>query len=136
MLVLQYTGKEHAMPSQQYFEELTRAVLTDVDQVKGFSQRQSPEQLHQLTQSMYERIAATFTKLLEAEMEAAGKLSALHEKLEEVRQAMEGAGAAEADRVMRQVEEWVQTTLPSYDAFLLKAGLRIRKAFVEALTKA
>ena len=35
------------MPSQQYFEELTRAVLTDVDQVQGFSQRQSPEQLQQ-----------------------------------------------------------------------------------------
>jgi hypothetical protein len=50
------------MPSQQYFEELTRAVLTDIDQVKGFSQRQSPEQLQQLTQSMYERIAATFTQ--------------------------------------------------------------------------
>jgi uncharacterized protein (DUF885 family) len=123
------------MPSQQYFEELTRAVLTDVDQVKGFSQRQSPEQLHQLTQSMYERITETFTKLLEAEMEEAGKLPELHEKLEEVRQAMEGAGAAEANRVMQQVEAWVQTALPAYDAFLLKAGFRIRKAFVEALTK-
>jgi hypothetical protein len=123
------------MPSQQYFEELTRAVLTDVDQVNGFSQRQSPEQLQQLTQSIYERIATTFTQLLEAEMEAAGKLPALHEKLAEVRQAVEGLGAAAGDRALVQVEDWVQQTLPAYDAFLLKAGLRIRKAFVEALTK-
>jgi hypothetical protein len=122
-------------PYKHYFEELTRAVLTDVDQVKGFSQRQSPEQLQQLTQSMSERITETFTQLPDAEREEAGKLPALHEKLAEVRRAVEGSGAAAADRVMRQGEEWVQTTLPSYDTFLLKAGSRIRKAFVDALTK-
>ena len=124
------------MPSQQYFEELTKAVLTDVDQVKGFSQRQSPGQLQQFTQDIYERIAETFTKLLQAEMEEAGKLPELHERLEEVRRVVEASGAVEANRALQQVEEWVQTTLPSYDAFLLKAGLRIRKAFVESLTKA
>jgi uncharacterized protein (DUF885 family) len=123
------------MPSQQYFAELTQAVLTDVDQVKGFSQRQSPEHLQQLTQSMYERIAATFTQLLEAELEAAGKLPALHEKLAEVQRTVEASGAAAGDRAMMQVEDWVQQTLPAYDAFLLKVGLRIRKAFVDALTK-
>jgi hypothetical protein len=36
---------------------------------------------------------------------------------------------------MRQMEDWVQQTLPFYDAFLLKAGLRIHKVFVDALTK-
>jgi hypothetical protein len=123
------------MPSQQYFAELTQAVLSDVDQVKGFSQRQSAEQLQQLTQGMYERIAATFTQLLEAEMEAIGKLPVLHEKLEAVKRTVEAAGAAAGDRAMMQVEDWVQTTLPAYDAFLLKAGLRIHKAFVDALTK-
>jgi uncharacterized protein (DUF885 family) len=123
------------MPSQQYFAELTQAVLTDVDQVNGFSQRQSPEQLQQLSQSMCERIAATFTKLLEAEMEAVGKLPELHEKLEEVKRSAEASGAVAGDHAMRQVEDWVNTTLPSYDAFLLKAGLRIHKAFVDALTK-
>ena len=124
------------MPSQQYFEELTKAVLSDVDQVKGFSQRQSAEHLQQLTQSMYERIAATFTQLLEAEMEAIGKLPTLHAKLTEVQRTVEASGAAAGDRALRQVEDWVQQTLPAYDAFLLKAGLRIHKAFVEALTKA
>jgi hypothetical protein len=124
------------MPSQQYFEELTKAVLTDVDQVKGFSQRQSSGQLQQFTQDLYERITETFTKLLQAEMEEAGKLHELQERLEEVRRAVEASGAVEANRALQQVEEWVQTTLPSYDAFLLKAGLRIRKAFVESLTKA
>jgi hypothetical protein len=123
------------MPSQQYFEELTRAVLTDVDQVKGFSQRQSPEQLQQLTQG-YERIAPTFTQLLEAEMGAAGKLPELHEKLEEVKRTTEASGTVAGNRAMIEVEAWVQLTLPAYDAFLLKAGLRIRKAFVDALTKA
>jgi uncharacterized protein (DUF885 family) len=123
------------MPSQQYFEEITRAVLSDVDQVKGFSQRQSPEHLQQLSQSMYERIAATFTQLLEAEMDAAGKLPALHAKLAEVKRIVEASGATAGDRALMQVEDWVQHSLPAYDAFLLKAGLRIRKAFVDALTK-
>jgi uncharacterized membrane protein affecting hemolysin expression len=123
------------MPSHKYFEELTMAVLTDVDQVKGFSQRQSAEQIQQLSQDIYQRIAATFTQLLEAEMEEAGKLNDLYERMAEVRRVAEAAGAAEADQALRQLEEWVQQTLPFYDAFLLKAGLRIRKAFVDALTK-
>jgi hypothetical protein len=123
------------MPSQQYFEELTTAVLSDVDQVKGFSQRQSAEHIQQLTQSMYERIAATFTQLLEAELEALGKLPELHAKLAEVKRAVEASGAVAGDRAMLQVEDWVRQTLPAYDAFLLKAGLRIHKAFVDALTK-
>jgi uncharacterized membrane protein YccC len=123
------------MPSHKYFEELTMAVLTDVDQVKGFSQRQSAEQIQQLSQDIYQRIAETFAKLLEAEMEEVGKLSDLHERMAEVRRATEAADAAEVDQAMQQMEGWVQQTLPFYDAFLLKVGLRIRKAFVDALTK-
>jgi hypothetical protein len=124
------------MPSHKYFEEFTKAVLTDIDHVKGFSQRQSAEQIQQLSQDLYQRIAETFTKLLEAEMEEAGKLPELHEKMAEVGRAAEASGAAELNRAMLQVEDWVQTTLPFSDAFLLKAGLRTRKAFVDALTKA
>lgn len=123
------------MPSQHSFAELTRAVLTDVDQVKGFSHRQSPAQLHPLTQSMTERITETFTKLLEAEMEEAGKFPELHHQRAAVRRTREEVGAAAAAGALQQVEEWVQATVPAYDAFLLKAGLRIRKACVDALTK-
>jgi hypothetical protein len=68
-------------------------------------------------------------------MEAAGKLPALHEKLEEVKRTTEASGAVAGDRALIEVEAWVQLTLPAYDAFLLKAGLRIRKAFVDALAK-
>jgi uncharacterized protein (DUF885 family) len=129
-------GKENVMPSQQYFEELTTAVLEDVDAVTGFSQRQSPEQIHQLTEDISERIAETFAKLLEAEMAEAGKLQDLHARMEGVSRALrESWGAAEVEQALLQVEELIQTTLPAYDAFLLKAGLRIRKAFVDALTK-
>jgi hypothetical protein len=123
------------MPSHKHFEELTLAVLTDVDQVKGFSQRQSAKHIQQLSQDIYQRIAETFAKLLEAEMEEVGKLSDLHERMAEVRRATEASGTAAVDQAMRQMEDWVQQTLPFYDAFLLKAGLRIRKAFVDALTK-
>jgi hypothetical protein len=123
------------MPSHKYFEELTLAVLTDVDQVKGFSQRQSAKHIQQLSQDIYQRIAETFAKLLEAEMEEVGKLSDLHERMAEVRRATEASGTAAVDQAMRQMEDWVQQTLPFYDAFLLKAGLRIHKAFVDALTK-
>ena len=90
------------MPSQQYFEELTMVVLTDVDEVKGFSQRRNPEQIHQLTQDLSERIAETFAQLLEVEMEAAGKLPALHERIAEVRRTQrESAGEAEVGRAFR-----------------------------------
>jgi hypothetical protein len=123
------------MPSHKYFEELTLAVLTDVDQVKGFSQRQSAEQIQQLSQDIYQRIAGTFAQLLDAEMEDAGKRTELHERMAAIRRATEAAEATEADQAMVQLEEWVRQTLPFYDAFLLKAGLRIRKAFVHALTK-
>jgi uncharacterized membrane protein affecting hemolysin expression len=123
------------MPSHKYFEELTLAVLTDVDQVQGFSQRQSAEQIQQLSQELYQRIAGTFAQLLDAEMEEVGKRTELHEQMAEVRRASEAADAAEADQAMQQLEEWVRQTLPFYDAFLLKVGLRIRKAFVEGLTK-
>jgi hypothetical protein len=129
--------KERAMPSNQYFEELTAAVLTDVDALNGFSTRQSPEQIQQLTEDISERIAETFAQLLEAEMEEAGKLQELQGRMEGVSRALrESLGMAEVERAILQVEELVQATLPAYDAFLLKAGLRIRKAFVEALTKA
>jgi len=123
------------MPSHKYFEELTMAVLTDVDQVKGFSQRQSAEQIQQLSQDIYKRIAETFAQLLEAEMDDAEKRNDLHERMAAVRRAMEASEAAEVEQAMQQMEDWVQQTLPFYDAFLLKAGLRIRKAFVDALTK-
>jgi hypothetical protein len=129
------TGKEHAMPSQQYFAELTQAVLTDVDQVTRFSQRQSAEQMQQLTQDISQRIAETFAKLLDTEMEAVGKLNDLHERLAEVRRTLEASDPTEGAQAMVQLEEWVEQALPFYDAFLLKAGLRIRKAFVNALTK-
>lgn len=123
------------MPSHKYFEELTMAVLTDVDQVKGFSQRQSAEQIRQLSQDLYQRIAGTFAQLLDAEMEDIGKRAELQERMAEVRRATEATEAAESDQAMLQLEDWVRQTLPFYDAFLLKAGLRIRKAFVDALTK-
>jgi hypothetical protein len=70
-------------------------------------------------------------------MEEAGKLHELHARMEGIRRAMqESVEAPEVERAVLQVEELIQTTLPHYDAFLLKAGLRIRKAFVATLTKA
>jgi len=54
------------------------AVRTDVDQMKGFSKRQSPEELHQLPTSMYEPRTQTCAKVLEVERAGAGKLPPLH----------------------------------------------------------
>jgi hypothetical protein len=85
--------------------------------------------------SLYQRLAETFTTVLEAELEEVGKLHDLHERMVEVRRTTEAADAAEVDPARRQLEDWVQQPLPFYDAFLLKAGLRIRKAFRDALTK-
>ncbi|HKA54860.1 MAG TPA: hypothetical protein VKJ47_14485 [Candidatus Binatia bacterium] len=50
------------MPSNAYFEELTTAVLTDADEVKGFLQRQSPQECQELAERMHERIVETFTR--------------------------------------------------------------------------
>src|SRR5919108_4526669 len=91
------------MPSHKYFEELTMAVLTDVDQVKGFSQRQSAEQIQQLSQDIYQRIAGTFAQLLDAEMEDVGKRNELHERMAEIRRATEAREAAEADQALVQL---------------------------------
>jgi hypothetical protein len=102
------------MPSHKYFEELTRAVLTDVDQVKGFSQRQSAEQIEQLSQDISEWIAGAFAQSLDAEMEDAGQRTAFQERLAEVRQATEAADAAEGDHALQQLEAWLQQTLPFY----------------------
>jgi hypothetical protein len=77
----------------------------------------SPEQLQQLTQSMYERIAATFTQLLEAELEAAEKLPGLHAKLEEVKRTVAASGAAAGDRAMPQVEDWYKQPCPPMTRF-------------------
>ena len=38
-------------------------------------------------------------------------------------------------RTMEEMEVFVQQTIPHSDASLLKAGLRIRKAFVGTLTR-
>jgi acyl-CoA reductase-like NAD-dependent aldehyde dehydrogenase len=81
------------MPSNAYFEELTAAVLVDADEVKGFLQRQSPEERHELAERMHERIVETFTKLLEVELEQVGKLHEWQERMEKVkRAAQEAAG--------------------------------------------
>ena len=62
------------MPSHAYFEELTAAVLTDADEVKGFLRQKSPAEVQELVARMRERIVETFTKLLEVEVEKGGKL--------------------------------------------------------------
>ena len=117
------------MPSNAYFEELTAAVLVDADEVKGFLQQQSPEERHALV----ERIVETFTKLLEVEIEQAGQLQAWQETVEKVRQAaQEAAGEASLAQAMGEMDAFVHHAIPDYDAFLLKVGLRIRKAFREA----
>jgi len=124
------------MPSNAYFEELTTAVLVDADEVKGFLQQQSPEERQAFVERMHERIVATFTKLLEVEIEQVGKLQDWQERVEKVRlAAQEEAGEASLAQAMEEMETFVHQTIPSYDAFLLKAGLRIRKAFVGTLTK-
>jgi acyl-CoA reductase-like NAD-dependent aldehyde dehydrogenase len=124
------------MPSNAYFEALTAAVLVDADEVKGFLQQQSPEERHALVERMHERIVETFTKLLEVEIEQAGQLQAWQETVEKVRQAaQEAAGEASLAQAMGEMDAFVHHAIPDYDAFLLKAGLRIRKAFVDTLTK-
>jgi acyl-CoA reductase-like NAD-dependent aldehyde dehydrogenase len=124
------------MPSNAYFEELTTAVLVDADEVKGFLQRQSPEERQELAERMHERIVETFPKLLEVELEQVGKLHEWQERVEKVRRAaQEAAGEASMAQAMEEMEAFVHQTIPHYDAFLLKAGLRIRKAFVGTLTK-
>jgi hypothetical protein len=50
------------MPSRAYFAELTAAVLRDADEVKGFLQKQSPEERQAFAERMHERIIETFTK--------------------------------------------------------------------------
>jgi acyl-CoA reductase-like NAD-dependent aldehyde dehydrogenase len=124
------------MPSNAYFEELTAAVLVDADEVKGFLQRQSPEERHELAERMHERIVETFTKLLEVELEQVGQLQEWQERMEKVkRAAQEAAAETTMAQEMEEMEAFVQQTIPHYDAFLLKAGLRICKAFVGTLTK-
>ena len=124
------------MPSNAYFEELTTAVLVDADAVKGFLQQQSPAERQALAERMQERVVATFTKLLEVELEQAGQLQAWQEKVGKVRQAAEeAAGEASLAQAMGEMDAFVRQAIPDYDAFLLKAGLRIRKAFVGTLTK-
>ncbi|HEV8716493.1 MAG TPA: hypothetical protein VGX03_27195 [Candidatus Binatia bacterium] len=124
------------MPSNAYFEELTAAVLVDADEVKGFLQRQSPEERQVFVERMHERIVETFTKLLEVELEQIGQLQAWQERAETVRRAaQEAAGEASLVQAMEEVEDFVHQAIPDYDAFLLKAGLRIRKAFVGTLTQ-
>jgi hypothetical protein len=124
------------MPSNAYFEELTTAVLMDADEVKGFLQRQSPQECQELAERMHERIVETFTKLLEVELEQVGKLHEWQERVEKVkRAAQEAAAETTMTQEMKEMEAFVQQTIPYYDAFLLKAGLRIRKAFVGTLTK-
>jgi len=124
------------MPSLAYFAELTAAVLMDANEVKGFFQRQSPEERQAFITRMQERIVETFTKLLEVEMENGGQLQAWQDRVERVRQA---AQEAVPETVLAQakveLETFVRQAIPDYDAFLLKAGLRIRKAFVDTLTK-
>jgi acyl-CoA reductase-like NAD-dependent aldehyde dehydrogenase len=124
------------MPSHAYFEEITAAVLMDADEGKGFLQQKSPEEVQELVERMHERIVETFTKLLEVEVEKGGKLQEWQERIERVRKATQAvAGEASLAHAVAEMEAFVQQAIPDYDAFLLKAGLRIRKAFVSTLTK-
>jgi hypothetical protein len=124
------------MPSNAYFEELTTAVLVDADEVKGFLHRQSPAEHQEVAARMHERVVATFTKLLEVELEHVGQLGGWQERVERVRRLAQGeASEATVAQEMGEMEAFVSQALPHYDAFLLKAGLRIRKAFVGTLTQ-
>jgi hypothetical protein len=124
------------MPSNAYFAELTAAVLVDADEVKGFLQKQSPEERQVFAERMHERIVETFTKLLEVELEQGGKLQDWQERVENVRRTAQAAGGeATLAQARDEMETFIQQAIPDYDAFLLKAGLRIRKAFVGTLTK-
>src|SRR5262249_42324973 len=84
-------GKGGGMPSHAYFAELTEAVLTDANEVKGFFQRQSPEERQAFIARMQERIVETFTKLLEVEIENGGQLQAWRDRGEGIGQAAQGA---------------------------------------------
>src|SRR2546427_8838220 len=124
------------MPSQAYFAELTAAVLLDADEVKGFLQQQSLEERQGLAARMHERIVETFTQLLEVELDQVGKLQEWQGRVEKLREAaQQAAGEADLAQAREEINTFVQQALPDYDAFLLKAGLRIRKAFVGTLTK-
>ena len=124
------------MPSHAYFAELTAAVLLDANEVKGFFQRQSPEERQAFIARMQERIMETFTKLLEVELEKGGQLQAWQDRVERVSQAaQEAVPEAALAQARAELDTFVQHAIPDYDAFLLKAGLRIRKAFVDTLTK-
>ena len=124
------------MPSHAYFAEITAAVLMDADEVKGFLQKQSPEGRQAFAERMHERIIETFTKLLEVELEQGDKLQDWQEKVEKVRRAaQEAGGGATLAQAREEVDTFIQQVISNYDAFLLKAGLRIRKAFVGTLTK-
>src|SRR5262249_5962603 len=124
------------MPSLAYFAELTAAVLMDANEIKGFFQRQSAEERQAFIARMQERIVETFTKLLEAEMEKGGQLQAWQDRVEWVRQAaQEAVPETVLAQAKAELEAFIQQAIPDYDAFLLKAGLRIRKAFVDTLTK-
>jgi hypothetical protein len=104
--------------------------------VKGFLQHKSPEEGQALVECMRERIVETFTKLLEVEIEKVGKLQNWQDRVERVRRVtQEGTGEAAIAQALAEMEALVQQAIPDYDAFLLKAGLRIRKAFVNTLTK-
>jgi|SRR4029434_8948337 hypothetical protein len=124
------------MPSNAYFAELTTAVLLDADEVKGFVQKQSLEDRQAFAKRMHERIVETFTKLLEVELEQTGKLQDWQGRVAKVREAaQQGEGEADLAQAREEMETFLQQAIPDYDAFLLKAGLRIRKAFVGTLTK-
>src|SRR5262245_19689648 len=91
--LLHWKGKGNPMPSNVYFEELTTAVLMDADEVKGFLQRQSPQECQELVEGMHERIVETFTQLLEVELEQVGKLHEWQERVEKIKRAAQEAAA-------------------------------------------
>jgi hypothetical protein len=123
------------MPSNAYFEELTAAVLMDADEVKNFLHQRTPEETQELVERMHERIVETFTKLLEAELEQIGQLQDWQGRVKKVQDAaQEAAGEAGLAQARGEMDAFLQQVIPDYDAFLLKAGLRIRKAFVKTLT--
>jgi hypothetical protein len=58
------------------------------------------------------------------------------ERVERIRLgAQEAAGEVSLAQAMEEIEAFVHQSLPYYDAFLLKARLCVRKAFVGTLTK-
>jgi hypothetical protein len=108
----------------------------DANEVKGFLQQQSLEERQAFAARMHERIVETFTKLLEVELDHIGKLQEWQGRIEKVKEAAQQAtGEADVAQAREELNAFVQQAIPDYDAFLLKAGLRIRKAFVGTLTK-